>query len=54
MAHRNAEARLPATFLALDAADARATRAFWRGVIAGLICGGFVAAILGSLAAVLT
>ena len=50
MSHRNAEARLPNAFLTKTDADAKASRSFWLGVVTG----GFVTAILGSLAAVLT
>ena len=49
MTHRNAEARLPQTFIAKPDADARALRAFWRGVFTGAVG----MAVLGSLAAVL-
>lgn len=50
MTHRNAEARLPETFLTRSDAEAKALRAFWRGVFTGVVCLG----ILGSIAAVLT
>ena len=50
VAHRNAEARLPNAWLTKTDAESRASRAFWRGVVIG----GFVTAILGSVLAVLT
>lgn len=50
MSHRNAEARLPNAWLTKTDAESRASRAFWRGVVIG----GFVTAILGSVLAVLT
>lgn len=46
MTHRNAEARLPETFLLKTDADARAQRAFWRGVAACAICVGFVGLLI--------
>lgn len=33
--HRNAESRLPNAFLSKPDADAKALRAFWRGVVVG-------------------
>lgn len=50
MTYRNAEARLPETFLTRDDAEAKALRAFWRGIFVGAVG----VALLGSLAAVLT
>ncbi len=46
MSHRNAEARLPETFLLKTDADARAQRAFWRGVAVCAICLGAVALLV--------
>lgn len=43
MAHRNVEARLPNNWMTLDDANARAVRAFWRGLALGAALIGIVA-----------
>lgn len=50
MTYRNAEARLPETFLTKADADAKAARSFWRGVFVGAMA----LAVIASVAAVLT
>jgi hypothetical protein len=49
MAYRNAEARLPETFVRKADADAKAVRAFWRGVFIGAAALAVMASLVGAM-----
>jgi hypothetical protein len=49
MTYRNAEARLPETFLTKTDADAKATRGFWRGVFIGAAALAAMASLVGAM-----
>jgi hypothetical protein len=49
MTHRPADERLQPFFLTKSDADAKATRAFWRGVFCGVVATGILGGLAGWL-----